>query len=95
MVASRIKITDQEVDNLLAMLKASGQSDVEYHLSHILVAIPEAASPEEIKKLQEELKSVQKAKGQLRPGARRGSSGGAKPKAKKKCPPGDPLCVDF
>ena len=49
MVASRIKITDQEVDNLLAMLKASGQSDVEYHLSHILVAIPEAASPEEIK----------------------------------------------
>ena len=48
MVASRIKITDQEVDNLLAMLKASGQSDVEYHLSHILVAIPEAASPEEI-----------------------------------------------
>ena len=48
MVASRIKISDQEVDNLLATLKASGQSDIEYHLSHILVAIPEAASPEEI-----------------------------------------------
>lgn len=48
MVASRIKVTDQEVDNLLATLKASGQSDIEYHLSHILVAIPEAASPEEI-----------------------------------------------
>ena len=48
MVASRIKVSDQEVDNLLATLKASGQSDIEYHLSHILVAIPEAASPEEI-----------------------------------------------
>jgi peptidyl-prolyl cis-trans isomerase SurA len=48
MVASRIKVTDQEVDNLLATLKASGQSDIEYHLSHILVAIPEAASTEEI-----------------------------------------------
>jgi peptidyl-prolyl cis-trans isomerase SurA len=48
MVASHIKVTDQEVENLLATLKASGQSDIEYHLSHILVAIPEAASPEEI-----------------------------------------------
>ena len=48
MVASCIKVTDQEVDNLLATLKASGQSDIEYHLSHILVAIPEAASPGEI-----------------------------------------------
>jgi len=48
MVASRIKVTDQEVDNLLATLKASGKSDIEYHLAHILVAIPEAASPEEI-----------------------------------------------
>ena len=48
MVSSRIKITDQEVDNLLATLKSSGQSDIEYHLSHILIAIPEAASAEEI-----------------------------------------------
>ena len=48
MVASRIKVTDQEIDNLLARLKASGQGDIEYHLSHILIAIPEAASPEEI-----------------------------------------------
>ena len=48
MVTSRIKVNEQEVDNLLASLKASGQGDVEYHLSHILVAIPEAASPDEI-----------------------------------------------
>ena len=46
MVGSRIKVNDQEVNNLLANLQASGQSDIEYHLSHILVAIPEAASPD-------------------------------------------------
>ena len=48
MVSSRIKVNDQEVDNLLATLKASGQGDIEYHLSHILIAIPEAASPDVI-----------------------------------------------
>ncbi|MGB5717670.1 MAG: peptidylprolyl isomerase [Gammaproteobacteria bacterium] len=47
MVASTIKVNDQEIDNLLATLKASGQGDVEYHLGHILIAIPEAASPAE------------------------------------------------
>ncbi len=48
MVGSRIKVSDQEIDNLLAMLKASGKADVEYRLAHILVAIPEAAAPEDI-----------------------------------------------
>ena len=48
MVGSRIRITDQEIDNLLATLKTSGSGDVEYHLAHLLVAIPEAASPEQI-----------------------------------------------
>jgi len=48
MVGSRIRVTDQEVDNLMAMLKASGSGDVEYHLAHILIAIPEAASPEQV-----------------------------------------------
>jgi peptidyl-prolyl cis-trans isomerase SurA len=58
MVASRIKISDQEVDNLLATLKASGQSDIEYHLSHILVAIPEAASPEEIQAAEQRANNI-------------------------------------
>jgi peptidyl-prolyl cis-trans isomerase SurA len=48
MVASHIKVSDQEVDNTMAMMKASGKGDVEYHLAHILVAIPEAASPARI-----------------------------------------------
>lgn len=48
MVASRINVNDQEIDNLLATLKASGEGDIEYNFGHILVAIPEASSPEEI-----------------------------------------------
>ena len=48
MVASSIKVNDQEIDNLMATLKASGKGSVEYHLGHILIAIPEAASPAEV-----------------------------------------------
>jgi peptidyl-prolyl cis-trans isomerase SurA len=48
MVSNRIKVSDQEVDNLLASLKTSGIGDVEYRLAHILVSIPDAASPEKI-----------------------------------------------
>jgi peptidyl-prolyl cis-trans isomerase SurA len=48
MVTSRIKVNDQEVDNLLATLKSNGAGSVEYHLGHILIAIPEAASPAEV-----------------------------------------------
>jgi len=46
MVGSRITVNDQEIDNMLATLKASGQGDVEYHLAHILVAITEGADEE-------------------------------------------------
>ena len=48
MVANTIKVNDQEVDNLLASLEASGLGDVKYHLAHIMVAIPEAPTPEQI-----------------------------------------------
>jgi len=53
MVGNRIRVTEQEVDNLQASLRASGSGDVEYHLAHILVAIPEAASPEQIQAAQQ------------------------------------------
>ncbi len=53
MVGNRINISDQEVDNLLASLKASQLGNVQYHLAHILIATPEAASEEQIKKAQQ------------------------------------------
>ncbi len=48
MVGSQISVNEQEIDNMLATLKASGQGDVEYHLAHILVAIPDGADSEKI-----------------------------------------------
>ncbi len=47
-ISGRTKVSDQEVDNLLANLDATLQSDVQYHLAHILIAVPEGATPEEI-----------------------------------------------
>lgn len=58
MVSSRIKVNEQEVDNLQATLRASGQGDIEYHLSHILVAIPEAASPDQIQQAEQRANGI-------------------------------------
>src|SRR5262249_51313444 len=43
-VDSRIVVTDQDIAQFLASSGADDQT--EYHLAHILVAIPDAASPE-------------------------------------------------
>lgn len=47
MVGNRINVTDQEIDNLLANEQAWG-GEREYHLGHILIAVPEGSSPEVI-----------------------------------------------
>ncbi|MDX1433725.1 MAG: peptidylprolyl isomerase [Gammaproteobacteria bacterium] len=47
-VESRIQVTPRDIDNFLATLDKQGGSDPEYHLGHILVAVPEGASPEQI-----------------------------------------------
>lgn len=46
-VESRIQVSDQEIDNLLTGEDAQADNR-EYLLSHILVAVPEAAAPEQI-----------------------------------------------
>lgn len=48
LVANRVKVSEQEVDNLLASLAASGKQDIEYRLAHILIALPEAPTPEQL-----------------------------------------------
>lgn len=47
-VTDRIMVTEQEIDNFLATQHAQGNTDAEYHLAHILVAVPDAASAERI-----------------------------------------------
>ncbi|NHZ69953.1 MAG: molecular chaperone SurA [Thermotogales bacterium] len=48
MVDNRIEVSEQEVDNLLATASSFANQNREYHLAHILVSTPEAASPEQV-----------------------------------------------
>jgi len=47
-VDSKILITDAEIDNYLKNQQSQGGKDDEYSLSHILILVPEQASPEQI-----------------------------------------------
>lgn len=47
-VRNRITVTQQEIDNFLANQALQGDAASEYHLGHILVSVPEAASAEAI-----------------------------------------------
>jgi peptidyl-prolyl cis-trans isomerase SurA len=47
-VDSKILITDAEIDNYLKNQLTQGGKDDEYSLSHILILVPEQASPEQI-----------------------------------------------
>ena len=49
MIYSRVKVSQQEIDIFLDQQKQLGQTaNDKYHLAHILIATPEAASPEDI-----------------------------------------------
>jgi peptidyl-prolyl cis-trans isomerase SurA len=48
MVDKRVQVTEQEVDQLLATAASHNDQDREYRLAHILVSVPEAASPEQV-----------------------------------------------
>lgn len=47
-VESRVSVTDSEIDNYLALAKAQGANQAEYQLAHILVLVPEQATPDQI-----------------------------------------------
>ncbi|HEX2826419.1 MAG TPA: peptidylprolyl isomerase [Burkholderiales bacterium] len=47
-VENKIVVTESEIDALLASEQASGASNDELNLSHILVVVPENASPEQV-----------------------------------------------
>jgi peptidyl-prolyl cis-trans isomerase SurA len=66
MVDNRVEVTAQEVDHLLATAASFNDENREYHLAHILVSTPEAASPEQI---QEARKRTDDMLARLRDGA--------------------------
>ena len=47
-VASKISVSDQEVKQFIEQNESLDSSNISYHLRHILIAIPEAATPEDI-----------------------------------------------
>ena len=64
-VVNKITITDQEIDNFLFNINKQGGIEQDYHIKHILIAVPEASSPDVIKEAQEKTKKIIK---QLRSG---------------------------
>jgi peptidyl-prolyl cis-trans isomerase SurA len=65
-VDSRILITDAEIDGYLRNQEAQGGKDDEYNLAHILVLVPEEATPEQI---QARRQVAERALAQLKGGA--------------------------
>lgn len=59
-VGSQVQVTDEEIDDLLAQQASSANSGVQYHLRHILIALPEGASPEQIQAALKRAKEVRK-----------------------------------
>jgi peptidyl-prolyl cis-trans isomerase SurA len=51
-VDNRVNVTEAEIDNLLTTKNARGESNDELEIAHILIRVPEQASPEELHKLQ-------------------------------------------
>jgi len=53
---SRISVSEAEIQSALAAQKSAG---VQYHLAHILVGLPEGATPEQIKTAKDKIEGVQ------------------------------------
>lgn len=59
-VEDKIVISDREVDNFIATQSVQGGIQIAFHLSHILVAVPEAADPEQVQQAQDKLAQIHK-----------------------------------
>jgi peptidyl-prolyl cis-trans isomerase SurA len=57
-VERRVKVTPREIDNFLATADRQGGGDNQYRLGHILIAVPEAASADDIDGARAEVGSV-------------------------------------
>jgi len=64
-VDNKIQIADSEVDNFLSTLQQQESRGEEFNLSHILIRVPEQASPEQ---LQERRARAERALGQIKNG---------------------------
>jgi len=58
LVEDKVVISDREIDNYLSTQAVQGGVETSYHLSHILISVPEAALPEELKQAKEKINKV-------------------------------------
>lgn len=65
-VDNRVKVTDTEVERFLEARAGRGADREQYHLMQILIAVPEAASPQEVQKARAEAEALYR---QLQEGA--------------------------
>ena len=57
-VENRIQVSEQEIDNLLANTSSFETSGKVFRLSHILISLPEAATPKQVQAAQERAESI-------------------------------------
>jgi peptidyl-prolyl cis-trans isomerase SurA len=59
-VIQRISVTPREVDQYLEKQKNAPEQSAEYNVSHILITVPQAASPEQLTEAEDKAKDVAK-----------------------------------
>ncbi|MCG5525764.1 peptidylprolyl isomerase [Ectothiorhodospira haloalkaliphila] len=57
-VDSRIQVSEQEIDDLIASESGAIDRDVEYRLLHLLVSLPEGATPEQIRETRQRAERI-------------------------------------
>ncbi|MGD8574675.1 MAG: peptidylprolyl isomerase, partial [Gammaproteobacteria bacterium] len=57
-VQRRVAVTPREIDQYLANRAATGEDSTQYHISHILVALPDQASADEVQKAQAKARAI-------------------------------------
>lgn len=57
-VSQRVVISEQDVDQYLSTEPDERNDDKEFHVAHILVAVPEAATPEQVEKARGRLQTI-------------------------------------
>ncbi len=57
-IADHVKVSEAEIDNFLTTQKSQGNQKIEYHLAHILIAVPRAATPEQVQAAKAKAKAL-------------------------------------
>ena len=57
-VQDRVQVTDRDIDNFLATRAKQGGNNPEYRVGHILIAVPDGASPEELADARDEAEDI-------------------------------------